>query len=252
MWGRREAGVCRSCSQRRSDVSPRHDPVAFRNRCPDQQRLDQAPRIAAFGHVKVAPNPAAADRTSSSPPDCKRSMGRATPSSKGHSSLRKAQASSGSPTTSTTSANPPVTRPGPTIWPAGMFSRRFVDRQAISVFLAAQSYTVVRDTPSRDAASVTPIRSSPARSTTNRRSCGGTSSVDLDCSTPDCAAAVSRATATATRASSGCSRTNSLAPLDSFGGLFTRKPIIVPDDSAISSKSPVFSTTEQLPIMFSL
>ena len=81
----REAGVCRSCSQRQSDMPLRHDPVAFRKRCPDQERLDQAPRIAAFGHVKVEPNPAAADRTSSSPPDCKRSMGRATPSSKGHS-----------------------------------------------------------------------------------------------------------------------------------------------------------------------
>ena len=81
----REAGICRGCSQRRSDMPPRHDPVAYRKRRPDQQRLDQAPRIAAFGHVKVAPNPAAADRTSSSPPDRKRSMGRATPSSKGHS-----------------------------------------------------------------------------------------------------------------------------------------------------------------------
>ena len=44
----------------------RHDPVAFGKYCPEHERLDQAPRILAFGHVKVAPNPAAADRTSSS------------------------------------------------------------------------------------------------------------------------------------------------------------------------------------------
>lgn len=82
---RREAGVGSSRPQWGSDMPLRHDPVAFRKRCSDQKRLDQAPRIAAFGHVKVEPNPDAADRTSSSPPDRKRSMGRATPSSKGHS-----------------------------------------------------------------------------------------------------------------------------------------------------------------------
>ena len=38
---------------------------AFQICCPDQERLDQAPRIAAFGHEKVAPNLAATDRTSS-------------------------------------------------------------------------------------------------------------------------------------------------------------------------------------------
>lgn len=68
----REVGVCQRCSQRRSGMPLRHDPVAIRKRCPDQERLDQAQRIAAFGHVKVEPNPAA-DRTSWSPPDCQRS-----------------------------------------------------------------------------------------------------------------------------------------------------------------------------------
>ena len=58
----REAGVCKRSSERRSDMPLRHDPVAFRKRCPDQQQLEEAPRIAAFGHVQVAPNPAAADR----------------------------------------------------------------------------------------------------------------------------------------------------------------------------------------------
>ncbi len=54
---RREAGVCESCSQRRSDMPLRHDLEVFRKRCPDQERLDQAPRITAFGHVNVEPNP---------------------------------------------------------------------------------------------------------------------------------------------------------------------------------------------------
>ena len=82
---RREPGVGGACSQRRSDMPLRHDPVTFRERGPDKEGFDQSPRIAASGHVKVAPNPAAADRTSSSPPDRKRSRGRATPSSKGQS-----------------------------------------------------------------------------------------------------------------------------------------------------------------------
>lgn len=104
-----------------------------------RSRPNPVPRIGGHAHVKVEPKPGAAPRTSSIRPVFSNSRGSAAVSSNGHSWVRKAQASSGSPTAAATSAKPATTRPGPRICAAGMFSPRFVDLQARRVPLSTQS-----------------------------------------------------------------------------------------------------------------
>ena len=128
-----------SGAQRLRQMASRHDPVAVGQPRLEQYGCDPVARIDIPGHANVAPNPAAAPRTSSMRPDFSKARGVAMVSSNGHSWLRNAQASSGSPMASATSSSPATTFPAPRIWAAGMLSPRFVDLQAMSVFLSTQS-----------------------------------------------------------------------------------------------------------------
>ena len=119
-------------------MARRHDPVAVGEPRPEQYGRDPVARVAG-DHAKVVPNPAAAPSTSSMRPAFSNVRGAVTVSSNGHSWLRNAHASSGSPMASTTSARPATTLPAPRICGAGMLSPRLVDLQATSVLLSTQS-----------------------------------------------------------------------------------------------------------------
>ncbi len=136
---RGEPGISVAGSERRCLITAWYDTVVFGKRRLEEERPNPAPRIAGHAHVKVEPKPGAASRTSSIRPAFSNSRGSAAVSSNGHSWVRNAQASSGSPTAAATSAKAATTRPGPRICAAGMFSPRFVDLQARRVPLSTQS-----------------------------------------------------------------------------------------------------------------
>ena len=136
---RAETRIGRARPERIRPMATRHHPVARRHGRRYQDGCDSASTIGAAAHVNVAPKPGAAFSTSSIRPSLSRSSGSATVSSNAHSCVRNVQASSGSPTASTTPLRPGTTRPAPRICPAGMRNPRFVVFQAMSLVVLAHS-----------------------------------------------------------------------------------------------------------------